>query len=261
MYLPSLFATPKMDSSANKDRRIGEIIPCPDCDGNVRIPEGVSIPINVRCPRCQHEFELGEWLDAWVPMLEIVSNGEVDEDTILAIDVQRDERNFEPANKVSDVRVSKPRFTSETSAISRANNGKRKSGRRSSRQRSRSSLRPKRKDGKAELIKMVCGGLLALPVAQLIIWWALHKDPLKLAPIVERVAPVLIPKVLESPPRPKEMTEEEKRLYELAHDNSDPMVESLSELKNEKLSETLKNKFYGSDDEDNSKDPPKTKNK
>lgn len=52
-----------------------------------------------------------------------------------------------------------------------------------------------------EIAKVILGALLALPVAQLIIWWVLAVDPLQLAPSVAKVVPFAVPgKVLKSEP-------------------------------------------------------------
>jgi uncharacterized Zn finger protein (UPF0148 family) len=60
--------------------------------------------------------------------------------------------------------------------------------------------RPSRKSQQwIEIAKIACGALLALPVAQLIIWWGLSVDPLKLAPTVAKAVPFVVPvKVLEA---------------------------------------------------------------
>jgi len=60
--------------------------------------------------------------------------------------------------------------------------------------------RPSRKTQQwIEIAKIAFGALLALPVAQLIIWWGLSVDPLKLAPTVAKAIPFVVPaKVLEA---------------------------------------------------------------
>ena len=40
---------------------------------------------------------------------------------------------------------------------------------------------------------MLIGALLALPVAQLLIWWVFGKDPLNLGPTVSGVIPAVVP--------------------------------------------------------------------
>lgn len=49
------------------------------------------------------------------------------------------------------------------------------------------------RDPRMEMIKVIAGALLALPVAQLIIWWVLGVDPFRIAPVVQRVAPAFVP--------------------------------------------------------------------
>jgi hypothetical protein len=44
-----------------------------------------------------------------------------------------------------------------------------------------------------ELTKIILGAVLALPVAQLLIWWFAGTDPLNLGPMVSRIAPFVVP--------------------------------------------------------------------
>ena len=47
-----------------------------------------------------------------------------------------------------------------------------------------------------ELVKIIAGGLLAIPVAQLILWWLpgeWKRDPFKLGPVVGKAVPWLVP--------------------------------------------------------------------
>jgi hypothetical protein len=66
--------------------------------------------------------------------------------------------------------------------------------------RTKQMRRPSRKSQQwMEIAKIAFGAFLALPVAQLIIWWGLSVDPLKLAPTVAKAIPFLVPaKVLEA---------------------------------------------------------------
>lgn len=75
----------------------------------------------------------------------------------------------------------------------------RQTARRSSSQRRGSASSRANSEQWIEIGKVVLGGLLALPVAQLIIWWVLAVDPLQLAPSVAKVVPFVVPgKVLEA---------------------------------------------------------------
>lgn len=44
-----------------------------------------------------------------------------------------------------------------------------------------------------EFVKIVVGALLALPVAQLMIWWVVQSDPLGIGPEVSRTVPFVVP--------------------------------------------------------------------
>ena len=46
------------------------------------------------------------------------------------------------------------------------------------------------------MIKVGLGGLMAAPLAQLILWWAFSKDPVKLGPKVSPYVPWVVPKSL-----------------------------------------------------------------
>lgn len=54
-----------------------------------------------------------------------------------------------------------------------------------------------------EIVKMILGGLMALPVAQIVIWWGLGQDPLKLGPTVGAKMPALVPPALRESAQPK----------------------------------------------------------
>ena len=59
--------------------------------------------------------------------------------------------------------------------------------------------RSKKSSGGFEVIKIVVGAMLAIPISQLLLWWFLSFDPLKAAPMVEKVIPALVPNALRSP--------------------------------------------------------------
>ena len=49
------------------------------------------------------------------------------------------------------------------------------------------------------MIKIVVGGLLAFPIAYLMVLWLFHQDPLNLGPSLEKVAPFVVPADLRGP--------------------------------------------------------------
>ena len=60
----------------------------------------------------------------------------------------------------------------------------------------RSSRRSRQKSENpiSTMIKVVLGGLMAAPLAQLILWWAFSKDPVKMGPKVSPYIPWIVPK-------------------------------------------------------------------
>ena len=46
------------------------------------------------------------------------------------------------------------------------------------------------------MAKLVVGGLLALPIAYMILFWVFTKDPLNIAPVLYRTVPGIVPEVL-----------------------------------------------------------------
>lgn len=50
--------------------------------------------------------------------------------------------------------------------------------------------------GGTEMVKVVLGGLLALPIAYMLLFWVFTKDPLNLAPAIHRAFPFAVPEVL-----------------------------------------------------------------
>ena len=62
----------------------------------------------------------------------------------------------------------------------------------------RSSRRSRQKSENpiTTMIKVGLGGLMAAPLAQLILWWAFSKDPVKLGPKVSPYVPWVVPKSL-----------------------------------------------------------------
>lgn len=52
----------------------------------------------------------------------------------------------------------------------------------------------KTKFTRADLVKVILGGMMAFPVAQIILWWGFAKDPLQLGPTVAAGVPFVVPR-------------------------------------------------------------------
>ena len=163
----------------------------------------------VRCPLCSAEYSLAEVLGQRPPALQIVKSKTAAETPSTDFEnraepnpfakfqvgqgVDRDLANFQldtgEPQPVSDSYVpavdSMDTSSAKSSESQSAEPRRRTSMRRESRRAEKNPL--------LEFTKIVLGGLLALPVAQLIFWWGVKTDPIKLGPKVSKIAPFVVP--------------------------------------------------------------------
>ena len=183
---------------------------CPQCTAVVYLPSIISVDAIVRCPICHHKYPIRSVLPESIPQLELVFDSqdtELDNDSRDAVFGNSNNSESMIALEkltVPDVlkngakrrtrvrREPKPELSIgeavENSQAEPATNKPR------IRSRQRSILRKNRK--LIEVAKIAMGALLALPVAQIIIWWGLGSDPIQIAPSVGKVAPFLVPQKL-----------------------------------------------------------------
>ena len=218
------------ESSKNSALIIGN---CLSCNGLVRVPVNGSRNSTVRCPHCAGSFPLANILDRAVPELEIIEDAKPTESRAFYID-QIAEKNAKreargpfvvPAQlsngakrRSSRKKRSVPRSSSNGARSEKieskfkasngyaANSGSSvsKSGK-SPRVKASSSSRTQKlpvKHGKnpvVETFKLVFGGLLAFPIAYLLIFWVFQKDPLHVGPKIGSIAPYLVPEEFRAP--------------------------------------------------------------
>ena len=181
---------------------------CPRCKDKITVPEGAGENSKVACPLCRDEFLLSEVLQGLPPRLILLDPPElnafaapaapvadttstigilddVEEETKKKVDVPAAESTPEAK---SDDRGQEGTFAF---ADSGADDGAAPTSVRSSR-------RPRQKSENpiGTMIKVALGGLMAAPLAQLILWWAFSKDPVKLGPKVSPYVPWVVPKDL-----------------------------------------------------------------
>ena len=183
---------------------------CPQCTAVVSLPSIISVEAIVRCPICHHKYPIRSVLPESIPQLELVidsqdfevENESVDglfsdsnnSESLLGLEKltvpdvlkngakRRKRVHREPQTELTigeavedsqaEPAIEKPRIRSRHRSISRKN---------------RKLI---------EVAKIVMGALLALPVAQLIIWWGLGSDPIQIGPSVGKAAPFLVPQKL-----------------------------------------------------------------
>ena len=143
---------------------------CPECEEKVTLPSA-SQAATVQCPLCEAEFGLAELLESVPPTLIVVDDPEAQ----CAEDVASDEQSTESL----DDGFSLEALSDQVEDFSL--DGEEPSVRATS---VRSSDRRASKGGLRSVIQIIFGGLLALPLAQLALWywpWG-PQDPLDLGP-------------------------------------------------------------------------------
>ena len=162
------------------------IVTCPKCHRAITVYMDTGPDTEVICPLCNQRFEFQAVIEGLPPMIKLAS--EVDESSG---ELQLKE---EPTKFSFDEVPAPPAPRKSTSDKRRSRSG---SDRARSDRRKRSEKKRKKAFSKSnpfrETILFVVGGLMALPVGQLIIWWAIGKDPLNLGPSVSSVAGFIVP--------------------------------------------------------------------
>ena len=178
------------------------IVTCPVCHRAITVFMDTGPDTEMRCPLCNSTFKFQAVLEGLPPMLQIASESSA---PVLVPESDSEEKKFSfdevpapPAPKRSS-RSKRRKSNSPANSEARRQRSERK--RRAAFKRS-SPLR--------ETILFVLGGLMALPVGQLIIWWVIGKDPLKFGPPVSRVAAVVVPNKFRDPELKKDKEDDEQ---------------------------------------------------
>lgn len=155
------------------------VVRCPRCRDEVTVPARATGRALVRCPLCLEQYLLAEAL-AGAPPLLVIIGGEVEQAAIddsgePGIQYQVASGGFASAALDASAPVAAS-VTVPRSAL-------------------RTGLRPRRKEqsGLSLLISVVGGGVLAAPLALLVLWWCFQWDELELGPTVAQYAPWIVP--------------------------------------------------------------------
>ena len=205
-------------------------VKCLGCNKLVRLPANPDPNAMARCPRCGDTYQIGELLDAEIPELELLDSRPQPNSAGPAIVSFEAKNENEPVEKVPTDEFNrfvvapalakgakrKKRRRSRSSSESESSTASKSSAEKSDRSESRSSSessrssrssssssssrrsssrRPTKKpdSGFGEVVKIILGAMLAPPVAQLVIWWALGLDPLGFGPPTSKFVPPLVP--------------------------------------------------------------------
>lgn len=201
---------------------------CPHCADPVTVPTRARPTSRVRCPLCSAEFTVADI--KLPPMLEFLDEEEAWEAASSATYASRavgdDDGGVATLVADDEPRAERPTYefdgpTSTTTA---------EPGRKL-----RTSPRPKKaaKSPIFEAIKIALGGLAALPISQLILWWAAGNDPFEMGPTVARYAPWIVPAQFHQ--SEEEKAQQNKAAAPAAGNNkkkSDSRIEGLPKLEN-----------------------------
>lgn len=165
---------------------------CPSCRESVTVPIDASSESIVRCPLCHEEFRMAEFLAQLPPPLIVISRGAAG-----AMDAESDEPSAlehggnTPATDAEVEHEDVPAFDFTPGSVAETRDV-----------RLEGTARP-RSVGKHpawEIATIIAGALLAVPTAQLILWWlpgTWKRDLLGIGPAVSRVAPWIVPEQFE----------------------------------------------------------------
>ncbi len=181
---------------------------CPSCRENVTVPIDARPTSIVRCPLCSAEFPLEQFLAQLPPPLIVLPQPDAPSDSSSPLEglygagpveahdaVAQDlvEQDLVEQDVSIDLGVSAgsdagvPAFDF-TPAAREAVGGPRELVRRPANRRTNTPW---------EIVKIVGGALLAVPAAQIILWWCVpyswKRDLLQVGPAVSRVAPWIVP--------------------------------------------------------------------
>jgi len=140
---------------------------CPRCDEAVSVPAGVQPETRVACPLCQEELTGEDFIGQLPPalvLLDAPAEVVIEEPSGPAMD-----DDFDPENPFGEVREA----GGGAAVVTRV----RRTGSAGSR---------KKSGGARQIISIILGGMLALPIAQMILW-QLNRDPVGLADSFENV--------------------------------------------------------------------------
>ncbi|HUG71081.1 MAG TPA: hypothetical protein VMM76_25250 [Pirellulaceae bacterium] len=169
---------------------------CPRCREQVSVPEDASREATVRCPLCQEEYSIIEALAQLPPTLIIVADvgltpapvmADGEDSAWSAFDLDGDDTD-EVAVDSGDAMTSAAAFDFASGPTTASTEPKAAI---------RSSSRPRKPKGNPikSVLSIVIGGLMAFPIAQLILWYLpgdLKRD-FGAGPIVAQYFPAIVP--------------------------------------------------------------------
>ncbi len=193
------------------------IVDCPRCHKASRVPISASENATVQCPHCDEEYALSQTGIELPPELIILSDpspvlkaadSQGAESQVEASEVTRvelvvdheDEPEYglvgEPMNATvgaeTESKGTLPAFDFAEASAPQSDRGPNYQIVTPGGESESGSSRSKR-SGIGQVIGVICGGALALPLAQICLWWIFAEDPVELGPSISQYVPIVVP--------------------------------------------------------------------
>jgi hypothetical protein len=173
---------------------------CPSCQQNVTLPVEFITTTVGECPHCGATMTLEEFWAAVAPMVRLVPS---ENGGMSAVEKLRSPRNktadrlgITEVRTVDSIGADVPPFERSTAPVQPPSgfyghrNKVSNRNKVSSRRHRESSLIASRKTSWG---RIVAGAVVAIPLAQLVLWWIFKADPISLGPAVARIVPFVVP--------------------------------------------------------------------
>ena len=190
-------------------------LPCPKCAKLFRLPDGFTTSHALACPHCEEQVTGQQIMEAMAPTAKMVSAPTATAQSGARPTRSFDEQDFvipKPLKTAVRRRRSLPERVGSDSGDEKESSSSQRSRSSSSSSSSRSrkgkSSKKKEVSTVGEIFKIALGGLLALPIAQVVIWWLFAADPLSLAEPTSKFASFLVPPKLQPPAKIEDLEEE-----------------------------------------------------
>ena len=170
-------------------------IPCPGCHRTLILAANASLQATLRCRHCSHQFVLGEMIESELGFWEVVDDPQAPEPTIAPKSSPIQAITEDNAADGEITLANEPEYVSPQALLKQQANKKNVDWSKfepiTHEQFER--MRRKSKSPVWSTLSVLLGGLASLPIAALLIWHVLGKDPLQLGPVVGRYVPWIVP--------------------------------------------------------------------
>ena len=168
-------------------------LPCPGCHRTLVLAADVSLQAVLRCRHCSHQFVLGEMVAAEMGFWEVVDDPNAPEPKAVG---RADDAGDHDANDGAELELAESEEYVSPQLLMKKQGEKKNVDWSKFEPITHEQYERMRRKGKSpiwSMISVLLGGLASIPIATLLIWHVLGKDPLRMGPVVGRYAPWIVP--------------------------------------------------------------------